>query len=318
MHNNKNISSKYLMIKIINSKLIELILENKFIFITNLLIFNILFYLFYIHDINKKYYLISADYLNFKNIFEINERKLYEQIITLENKNDFIELKDYDVNINRFTYILKNENDLIKAKVAIKSLFNKILEEEIFNRETISALNMSTFKLSEKKFKQDLNYLKDEYVKDIDLVIKTPKYLKELSYKFSEINGYRFYSTFIDEIEKLEIEKTNLFYLNFYQDYNQISNKIKEIKNNIGDYNEKLEYIKNAYKIFDKDTDKFVNIIVLRPISIFVNKNNEIDVKVQITKCFFSSPLIEIIKELTVLVYKVKIDNKMNKIKIEF
>lgn len=260
------------MIKIINSKLIELILENKSIFIINLLIFNILFYLFYIHDINKKNYLLFTEYSNLKTFFEVNEGKLSDQIISLANKNNFIELKDYDQNIARFSYILKNENDLNKAEVAIKNLFNKILEEEIFNKEVISTLNSSTLKLSEKKLKQDLNDLKDEYLKDINLAIQSPSYLKELSFKFDSIIGGRFYFSHVDEIEKLELEKDNLFYLNFYQNFNQISIQIKNLKNEIGNNNEKIAYLKGAYEIFNKQPDKFVNISILNKES-FINQN---------------------------------------------
>lgn len=233
-------------------------------------------------------------YKNFKYEFEEEENNLNDEIINLENENNFLrEIKILNENE-------KIENEKIKIKENIKnenlekinSLNNKINNLKNENKNIFEKYSENNLK--NKKINNNKNKIKNKKIKKINIIFILLILINILQFIFIKNNIFRyiflltvptfliFYIFFVnnenkkiknkEKIEKNNFEKINLELIN-------LENEKKLIENNLNNLNEELNKIKNNFNLKinlekEKIKNNYLNKIEKNKINNLINLEN--------------------------------------------
>ena len=233
-------------------------------------------------------------YKNFKYEFEEQENNLNNEIINLENENNFLrEIKLLNENE-------KIENEKIKIKENIKNenlekinlLNNKINELKNNNKNIFEKYSENNLK--NKKIKNNKNKIINKKIKILNIIFIILILINILQFIFIKNNNFKyiflltvptfliFYVFFInkenkklknkEKIEKNNYEKINLELIN-------LENEKKLIENNINNLNEEINKLKNNFNLKinlekEKIKNKYLNKIEKNKINNLINLEN--------------------------------------------
>lgn len=243
-------------------------------------------------------------YKNFKYEFEEEENNLNDEIINLENENNFLrEIKILNENE-------KIENEKIKIKENIKKenlekinlLNNKINNLKDENKNIFEKYSENNLK--NKKIKNNKNKIKNKKIKKLNIIFILLIVINILQFIFIKNNIFKyiflltvptflfFYVFFInsenkkiknkEKIEKNNFEKINLELIN-------LENEKKLIENNLNNLNEELNKIKNNFNLKinlekEKIKNNYLNKLEKNKINNFLNLNNLENINFEIEK----------------------------------
>ena len=233
-------------------------------------------------------------YKNFKYEFEEQENNLNNEIINLENENNFLrEIKLLNENE-------KLENEKIKIKENIKNenlekinlLNNKINLIKNNNKNIFEKYSENNFK--NKKIKNNKNKINNKIIKILNIIFIILILINILQFIFIKNNNFKyiflltvptfliFYIFFIshqnkkiknkEKIEKNNFEKINLELIN-------LENEKKILENNLNNINEELNKIKNNFNLKiniekEKIKNNYLNKIEKSKINNLINLEN--------------------------------------------
>ena len=233
-------------------------------------------------------------YKNFKYEFEEEENNLNDEIINLENENNFLrEIKILNENE-------KIEKEKIKIKENIKNenfekinlLNNKINNLKNENKNIFEKYSENNLK--NKKIKNNKNKIKNKKIKKLNIIFILLILINILQFIFIKNNIFKyiflltvptfliFYIFFInienkkiknkEKIEKNNFEKINLELIN-------LENEKKLIENNLNNLNEELNKIKNNFNLKinlekEKIKNNYLNKIEKNKINNLINLEN--------------------------------------------
>lgn len=243
-------------------------------------------------------------YKNFKYEFEEQENNLNNEIINLENENNFLrELKLLNENE-------KIENEKIKIKENMK---NENLEKiNLLNNKINLLKNNNKFifekysenNLKNKKIKNNKNKINNKKIKILNIIFIILILINILQFIFIKNNNFKyiflltvptfliFYIFFInkenkkiknkEKIEKNNFEKINLELIN-------LENEKKLIENNLNNLNEEINKLKNNFNFKinlekEKIKNNYLNKIEKNKINNLINLNNLENVNFEIEK----------------------------------
>ncbi len=233
-------------------------------------------------------------YKNFKYEFEEKENELNDEIINLENENNFLkEIKLLNEN-------KKIENEKIKIKENIKNenlekinLINNSLNEIKNNNKNILE-KYSENNLKNKKIKKKLNNKKKKLIKILNIIFILLILINIFQFILIKNNIFRYiflltvpmfliFCIFLinkenkkiknkEKIEKNNFEKINLELIN-------LENQKKLIENNLNNLNEELNKLKNNFNLKvnlekEKIKNNYLNKLEKNKINNFLNLDN--------------------------------------------
>lgn len=233
-------------------------------------------------------------YKNFKYEFEEKENELNDEIINLENENNFLkEIKLLNEN-------KKIENEKIKIKENIKNenlekinLINNSLNEIKNNNKNILE-KYSENNLKNKKIKNKLNNKKNKLIKILNIIFILLILINIFQFILIKNNIFRYiflltvpmfliFCIFLinkenkkiknkEKIEKNNFEKINLELIN-------LENQKKLIENNLNNLNEELNKLKNNFNLKvnlekEKIKNNYLNKLEKNKINNFLNLDN--------------------------------------------
>ena len=233
-------------------------------------------------------------YKNFKYEFEEKENELNDEIINLENENNFLkEIKLLNEN-------KKIENEKIKIKENIKNenlekinLINNSLNEIKNNNKNILE-KYSENNLKNKKIKNKLNNKKKKLIKILNIIFILLILINIFQFILIKNNIFRYiflltvpmfliFCIFLinkenkkiknkEKIEKNNFEKINLELIN-------LENQKKLIENNLNNLNEELNKLKNNFNLKvnlekEKIKNNYLNKLEKNKINNFLNLDN--------------------------------------------
>ncbi len=243
-------------------------------------------------------------YRSFKYEFEEKENELNDEILNLENENNFLkEIKLLNENE-------KIENEKIKIKENIKrenlekiNLINNNLNE-LKNNNKIILEKYSENNLKNKKIKNKLNNKKNKLIKILNIIFILLILINILQFILIKNNIFKYIflltvPTFLifylflinnenkkiknkEKIEKNNFEKINSELIN-------LENEKKLMENNLNNLNEELNKLKNNFNLKinlekEKIKNNYLNKLEKNEINNFLNLNNLENINFEIEK----------------------------------